>query len=62
VRSQFYDRPDYQLKQASIQSAGRCIIIGQEFTQKGEIIIKDMASGDQQAVAVEEFFDRLRKG
>jgi histidyl-tRNA synthetase len=49
-----------QLKQASMQSAGRCIIIGQEFTQKGEIIIKDMASGDQQAAAVEEFFNRLR--
>lgn len=49
-----------QLKQASIQSAGRCIIIGQEFTQKGEIIIKDMADGSQQAIVVEDFFNRLR--
>jgi histidyl-tRNA synthetase len=49
-----------QLKQASIQSAGRCIIVGQEFTQKGEIIIKDMKTGNQEVIAADEFFNRLR--
>ncbi|MGB8226269.1 MAG: histidine--tRNA ligase [Sedimentisphaerales bacterium] len=48
-----------QLKQASIQSAGRCIIIGQEFTQKGELIIKDMKTGNQETIAANEFFSRL---
>ena len=48
-----------QLKQASMQSAGKCIIVGQEFTQKGEIIVKDMSKGSQQTVSAEDFFSRL---
>jgi len=49
-----------QLKQASAQSAAKCVIVGQEFTQKGEIIIKDMSSGNQQNMSANDFFNRLR--
>ena len=48
-----------QLKQASVQRAAKCVIIGQEFTQKGELIIKDMNSGNQEAVAIDNFFSQL---
>jgi histidyl-tRNA synthetase len=48
-----------QLKQASMQSADKCIILGQEFTQKGEIIVKDMNKGSQQVIAAKDFFGQL---
>ncbi|MGA2914803.1 MAG: histidine--tRNA ligase [Sedimentisphaerales bacterium] len=51
-----------QLKQASVQEAIKCIIIGQEWTQKGEYLIKDMNSGNQEAIAANEFLGRLGKG
>ncbi len=49
-----------QLKQASDYGAARCIIIGGEFTQAGQLIIKDMNKGTQQTVLAREFLDRLR--
>jgi histidyl-tRNA synthetase len=49
-----------QLKQAGDCGAARCIIIGREFTQAGQLIIKDMNKGTQQTVQMREFLDRLR--
>ena len=43
-----------QLKEASEQNAKKCIIIGDEF-KTGDIVIKDMATGQQQTVNFEEF-------
>ncbi len=48
-----------QLKAASDCGAARCIIIGREFTQAGQLIIKDMSKGTQQVVSVQEFLNRL---
>jgi histidyl-tRNA synthetase len=48
-----------QLKQASNCGAARCIIIGREFVQAEQLIIKDMTSGSQQTVSAEKFFNRL---
>ena len=47
-----------QLKQASAQNAARCIIIGQEI-EAGQVVVKDMAKGEQKVVGVEEFFKSL---
>jgi histidyl-tRNA synthetase len=49
-----------QLKTASTLASEKCIILGQEFIDKQEIIIKDMNSGNQQIVAEVEFFNQLR--
>jgi histidyl-tRNA synthetase len=48
-----------QLKQASEQNARRCIIIGEEYKNK-QLIIKDMASGEQELVDYDEFWSRLK--
>ena len=47
-----------QLKQASSQNARQCIIIGQEFAS-GELVVKDMATGEQQNVKMEDFLSSL---
>ncbi len=49
-----------QLKQASAVNAAKCVIVGDEFTQKKQIIIKNMSSGEQSPVDVGEFFSKLR--
>ena len=48
-----------QLKEAASQKAGHCVIIGQEYADKEEVIIKDMASGDQRQVGLEQFLREL---
>ena len=48
-----------QLKEASAQNAGKCIIIGEEELKEGKIGIKDMATGEQKLVGRDEFFSRL---
>ncbi|MBN1788124.1 MAG: histidine--tRNA ligase [Sedimentisphaerales bacterium] len=48
-----------QLKQASMVNSAKCIILGDEFTQKKQLVIKDMASGQQETVEIEDFFGRL---
>jgi len=48
-----------QLKEASSQNARRCIIIGQEYVDKQELIVKDMASGEQSQVHVDRFLAQL---
>jgi histidyl-tRNA synthetase len=47
-----------QLKQATALGAKHCIIIGQEFAA-GELVIKDMATGEQQNVKKNEFLSGL---
>jgi len=47
-----------QLKQASAQNARACIILGEELEQN-RLVVKDMATGEQQVVDYEEFFAGL---
>ena len=48
-----------QLKQASEQKAKNCIIIGEEF-KENKLAVKDMATGEQELVGVDEFWSRLK--
>jgi len=48
-----------QLKEASAQNAGKCIIIGEEELKEGKITVKDMVTGQQELVGHEEFFSGL---
>ena len=48
-----------QLKEASEQNAKKCIIIGDEF-KNNQLVVKDMASGEQELVDYEEFWSRLK--
>ncbi len=50
-----------QLKEASAQNAKYCIIIGEKELQKREVKIKDMATGEQQAVPIKQFLDNPEK-
>jgi len=47
-----------QLKQASEQKAKKCIIIGSEI-ESGQLVIKDMATGKQEIVRVEQFLTQI---
>jgi len=49
-----------QLKNASEQSAKFCVIIGDEF-RAGNIVVKDMANGQQQTVPLKEFLENPDK-
>jgi len=48
-----------QLKQASEQNAKKCIIIGSEI-ENNQLVIKDMASGEQKTVVIDNFFAELK--
>ncbi len=48
-----------QLKEASSQNAGKCIIIGQEYIDRKELAVKDMVSGEQTQVGEDQFFSQL---
>ena len=48
-----------QLKEASLANSTRCIIVGQEY-EKGELVVKDMATGNQETVSQEKFWDKLK--
>jgi len=48
-----------QLKEASDQNAKKCIIIGEEF-KNNELVVKDMATGKQDLVNVDEFLQQPR--
>jgi histidyl-tRNA synthetase len=47
-----------QLKQASSRNAKKCIIIGEEF-KDNKLAVKDMATGEQELVDMDEFLSRL---
>ncbi len=48
-----------QLKEASDQNAEKCIIIGEEF-KENQLAVKDMVSGEQELVDIEEFMSGLK--
>jgi histidyl-tRNA synthetase len=47
-----------QLREASSRNAARCVIIGSEI-ENGELVVKDMATGEQKTVKEQEFFESL---
>jgi histidyl-tRNA synthetase len=48
-----------QLKRASELNAKKCIIIGKEF-EDSKLVVKDMASGTQETIDIENFFEKLK--
>ncbi len=48
-----------QLKEASAQNAKKCIIIGYEELKEDKITVKDMATGKQELVGINEFLSDL---
>jgi histidyl-tRNA synthetase len=48
-----------QLKEAAGQNARTCVIIGQEYRDKRQVALKNMATGAQELMDVEEFSSRL---
>lgn len=48
-----------QLKEAAGQNAGKCVIIGQEYKDHRQIVVKNMAGGAQETVDVEQFLAHL---
>jgi histidyl-tRNA synthetase len=49
-----------QLKNASEQNAKFCVIIGDEF-KAGNVVVKDMATGQQQTVPLEQFLESCKR-
>jgi histidyl-tRNA synthetase len=49
-----------QLKEASAQNAKQCIIIGQEFVDNNQLVVKDMTTGKQELVNINEFLGQLK--
>ncbi|MHC4413563.1 MAG: ATP phosphoribosyltransferase regulatory subunit [Planctomycetota bacterium] len=47
------------LKQAGELNAKKCIIIGEEF-KDSKLVVKDMASGTQEMIDIEKFFEKLK--
>jgi len=48
-----------QLKEAAGQNAARCIIIGQEYSDNRQLVVKDMAAGEQELVDADAFLAGL---
>jgi len=48
-----------QLKEAAGQNAKKCIILGQEYSQNKQVVVKDMATGEQRLIDVEQFLSQL---
>jgi len=48
-----------QLKEAAGQNARVCVIIGQEYKDRRQVVLKDMAAGAQELVDVDQFLARL---
>ncbi|HOL30687.1 MAG TPA: histidine--tRNA ligase [Anaerohalosphaeraceae bacterium] len=44
-----------QLKQADAMKAAKCIIVGQELSKEGRLIVRDMLTGTQETVLCESF-------
>ena len=44
-----------QIKQADSLNAAKCIIIGEEFKKSAQLVVKDMATGEQKLVDVKTF-------
>ena len=48
-----------QLKEAAGQNAKKCVIFGQEYIDKRELVVKDMTIGEQELVDAEKFLSQL---
>jgi len=48
-----------QLKEAAGQNAGKCVIIGQEYKNHRQVVVKNMTCGAQETVDVEQFLAHL---
>jgi histidyl-tRNA synthetase len=48
-----------QLKEAAGQNARTCVIIGQEYRDRRQVVLKNMATGTQELADVEHFLSRL---
>ncbi len=48
-----------QLKEAAGQKAEKCLIVGQEYRDRQQVAVKDLATGQQQTVNAEEFLRSL---
>jgi histidyl-tRNA synthetase len=48
-----------QLKEAAGQNARKCLIVGQEYAEKKQLAIKDMATGEQTLMDAEQFLSGL---
>ena len=48
-----------QLKQASDAGAVRAVIVGEEFANGNQLVVKDMSAGTQKSVDAEKFFQNL---
>jgi histidyl-tRNA synthetase len=53
------DNLSKQLKTASEKNAKKCIIISKEYSDSKQIIVKDMATGEQQTIPIDKFMDGL---
>jgi histidyl-tRNA synthetase len=47
-----------QLKEAADRNAKKCVIIGEEY-KKEQLVVKDMETGEQELVNIDEFMSRL---
>jgi histidyl-tRNA synthetase len=48
-----------KLAEASSRNAKKCIIIGEEF-KDSKLVVKDMATGTQELIDIEKFFEKLK--
>jgi histidyl-tRNA synthetase len=48
-----------QLKEAAGQNTKVCVIVGQEYRDKRQVVLKNMATGEQELVDMEQFLARL---
>lgn len=48
-----------QLKEAAGQNAGKCVIVGQEYAQNHQLVVKNMAGGGQETIAEDQFLSQL---
>ncbi len=49
-----------QLKEAASQGAKKCVIIGGEYGDNKELVVKDMATGQQETISVDLFLSGLK--
>ena len=49
-----------QLKQASAANSAKCVIIGQEYSEKSLFVVKDMKTSDQQLMTKEQVMEATK--
>ena len=48
-----------QIKRASAKKAQKCVIIGQELLDNNELVVKNMATGEQVTVKADIFLSKI---